>query len=310
MDSIENYVERLTAQIENNPHEIKPYLDRALYFIHEKNYKEAHSDINSAIKVNGRDANIYLILSKLYQLSGKTQKSFEALSKAVKLAPDNPNINIRSAELYLSIKEYKRAFSYLNEALTRYPEDHEAFFLRGKAFEELGDTIKAVEDYQSCVSINNQAFDAYVKLGSLLSKNNNPMAEGNLYKAIRIKPRAIEPLMLLGKYYQDNNQPDKAMTAYQEIITIDSTYKMAHYYAGYILLMHEQNFQGAIIAFTRALKIDPEYADTLYRRGYAYELLGKLDSAKFDYIKVMKMKSNNDPAKQGINRIDASFVSN
>lgn len=136
------------------------------------------------------------------------------------------------------------------------------------------------------------------------------MAEGNLYKAIRIKPRAIEPLMLLGKYYQDNNQPDKAMTAYQEIITIDSTYKMAHYYAGYILLMHEQNFQGAIIAFTRALKIDPEYADALYRRGYAYELLGKLDSAKFDYIKVMKMKSNNDLAKQGISRIDASFVSN
>jgi Flp pilus assembly protein TadD len=72
--------------------------------------------------------------------------------------------------------------------------------------------------------------------------------------------------------------------------------------------MHKQNFNDAITAFNRALQIDPQYTEALYGRGYAYELSGNLDSAKMDYLKVMKIKTNDDLAKQGMNRIDASIV--
>ncbi|NTW25622.1 MAG: tetratricopeptide repeat protein, partial [Lentimicrobium sp.] len=122
--------------------------------------------------------------------------------------------------------------------------------------------------------------------------------------AAQLRPGQPEPLYILGMYYQENGQADKSLSVYNEILQIDSTFKLAWYNRGYVLLVYKQDYEKAADAFTKAISIDEEYPDALYNRGYAYELLGDFINARKDYEQVLRMRINDDKAILGLNRLD------
>lgn len=304
-DTITDELTRLTNSIVNNPKETKPYLERAIYYAHRDKFNEALADINAALDINEKDPNVYISLSEVYMYSGKMQRALDALKKAKNLAPSNDEIDVATARVYLTMSDYKQTFTVLREALKKNPDNAEAFFISGLANEEMGDTINAIDSYQGAVSKNNKHYDALKQLGILFSLRHDPLAIDYLRNAASLRPKSPDPLYILGMHYQDNNQPDKALSVYQEIIQIDSTFKLAHYNTGYIYLVYKSDYQQAVDAFSRAIKIDSEYVDAIYNRGYAKELSGDFEGARKDYQQVLRMKINDDKAIQGLNRLDA-----
>lgn len=304
-DTITNQLTLLTNAIIANPNEIKPLLDRSLYYAHTDKYNDALADVNAALEINENDPEIYIALSEIYLYSGKTQRALNALKKAKELSPNNDRVDVSTAHVYLTMSDYKQTFNALREALKKNPDNAEAFFISGLANEEIGDTTKAIDSYQNAVARDKKHFDALKQLGILFSLKHDPLAIDYLRNAAQLKPEQPEPLYILGMHYQENGQPDKALSVYQEILQIDSTYKLAHYNTGYVYLVYKQEYANAIDAFSRALKIDPEYTDALYNRGYAKELSGSFTEARKDYQQVLRMKVNDDKAVQGLNRLDA-----
>lgn len=304
-DTISDELTLLNDKVKANPKEIAPYLERAKYYTHHDRFNEALADVNSALDINVKDPSVYIALSEVYLYSGKTQRALDALKKAKQFDPENSDIDVESARVYLTMSDYKQTFNSLREALKKNPKNAEAFFISGLANEEMGDTIKAIDSYQNAVAINNKHFDALKQLGILFSIRHDPLAVDYLRNASSIKPKAPEPLYILGMHYQDNGDPDKALSVYREIIQIDSTYKLAFYNTGYVYLVYKADYPNAINAFTKALKLDPEYVDALYNRGYAKELSKDFQGARNDYQQVLRMKVNDDKAVKGLNRLDA-----
>ncbi len=300
-------LDKLNAAVEANPEKVTPYLERAVYFAQNEKYNEALADINSALDINKEDPKVYVALSEVYLYSGKTQRSLDALKKAKEMAPEDSDIDVSTAKVYLTMSDYKQTFNALREALKKNPDNAEAFFLSGLANEEMGDTIKAIDSYQSAVAKNNKHYDALKQLGILFSLRHDALAIDYLRNAASLKPNIPDPLYILGMHYQENGNPDKALSVYQEILQIDSTFKLAHYNKGYVYLVYKNEFDNAIEEFNKAITLDPDYVEAYYNRGYAYELLGDIESARKDYQMVLRMRVNDEKAVNGLNRLDASL---
>lgn len=304
-DTLADQLTRLNESVAKYPAKVKPYLDRARYYNKKEMFNEALQDVNKALTLDEKDPEVFIVLSDVYLYSGKTQRSLEALKKAKLLSPSDAGIEVKTARLYLTMSDYKQTFNYLRNALKLDPDNAEAFFISGLANEEMGDTIKAIDNYQMAVARDQKHFDALKQLGILFSIRHDKLAVDYLRNASQVRPGSPEPLYILGMFYQDNGEPDKALGVYNEIIQIDTAYKLAYYNTGYIHLVYKQEYLKAIEAFTKALELDEKYADALYNRGYANELLGNITSARKDYEMVLRMYVNDDKAIQGLNRLDA-----
>lgn len=304
-DTLDVRLIKLNEAVSKYPAQVKPWLDRAVYFIGMGLYNEALRDVNQALTLDEKDPEVYVVLSDVYLFTGKTQRSLEALKKAKQLSPADAAIDVKTARLFLTMSDYKQTFNYLRSALKIDPENAEAFFISGLANEEMGDTAKAIDSYQMAVARDQKHFDALKQLGILFSIRHDKLAIDYLRNASQIRPDSPEPLYILGMFYQDNGEPDRALGIYREIIQIDTAYKLAHYNTGYIYLVYKQEYQKALEAFTTALDLDPDYTDALYNRGYTYELMGDIVNARKDYENVLRMHVNDDKAVTGLNRLDA-----
>lgn len=306
MDSAVSDLELLNIEVAQNPTQVSPYLKRAVYFAKTNMPNEALKDINSALTLKEDDPEIYASLSEVYMYDGKMQRSLDALKKAVTLAPKEARYSVMMARLYLTMSDYKQTFNALREGLGKDPNNAEAFFISGLAHEEMGDTLQAIENYQLAVSRKQDYYDALKQLGILYSIQKNKLAIDYLRNAATLKPTSPEPLYVLGMFYQENGEPDKALSVYEEILIIKPDYFLAHYNKGYVLLVFKEDYKQAIESFTKAIEIDKENVDAYYNRALAYELSGDQAMARTEYNKILRMQVNDDRAIKGLNRLDAA----
>lgn len=304
IEPAQNDLERLNTGVAQNPTQVSPYLERAVYFARRDMPNEALKDINSALSLNEDDPEVYASLSEVYMYDGKMQRSLDALKKAIGLAPNEARYSVMMARLYLTMSDYKQTFNALREGLGKDPDNAEAFFISGLAHEEMGDTIQAIENYQLAVARKQDYYDALKQLGILYSIKKDRLAVDYLRNAATLKPESPEPLYVLGMFYQENGEPDKALSVYEEILIIQPDYFLAHYNKGYVFLVFKEDYTSAIESFTKAIEMDKENVDALYNRALAYELSGSLEKARAEYNKILRMQVNDDRAIQGLNRLD------
>jgi tetratricopeptide (TPR) repeat protein len=303
-DPVKTSLDELNRQIAGNASDPDLYNKRAGIYLLDKDFDKAFKDINSAISLSPSNPVYYLTLSDIYLLQGQTKNCSESLLKALSLDPKNNEALLKLAKLNLIIKEYPATFVYVKKALNADPVNPKAYFIRAIALLEKGDTVRAAEDLQKAVDQDQQFFDAYLELGELYSIKKDKMAADYLRNALNIRPKSKEALYLLGMFYQENNQFDKALETYTILGKIDTTLKNVPYNTGYIYLVYMNDFRQAALYFSRAIQKDPGYAEAYYNRGYAYELSGQYDKAYSDYKMTLKLKTNYQKAIDGLNRLD------
>ena len=277
---------------------------RARLYILKPDLDLALKDLNSAISLSPKNPSYYITLSDVYLLRGETKNCGESLSKALSLDPENNEALLKLAKLNLVLREYPAVFENVKKALAFDPVNPRAYFIRAIALLEKGDTLRAVDDLKKTVDQDQGFYEAYLELGELYSMRKDKIAADYLRNALNIKPDSKEALYLLGMFYQETGQYDKAIETYDMLGKIDTTYRNAPYNSGYIYLVYLKDFKQAVDFFTRAIKRDPEYAEAYYNRGYAYELLGQYDKAYSDYKITLKLKDNYQKAIDALNRLD------
>jgi len=303
-DSLKNVLQALNADIDKNPSNPGLFHTRSLFFLHENHFDNALKDINKAISLDPGNANYYITLSDIYLIQGQTTNCNEALVKAISVDQKNNDAVVKMAKLYLIIKDYPRMFDYVKRALALNAVNPKAYYFRSIALLEKGDTSLAVNDLMKAVDQDQQFYEAYIQLGELFSIRKNPMAADYLKNALALQPQSREALYMLGMFYQETQQYDKAIAAYQRLQKTDTSFRNAPYNIGYINLVYLKNFPLAIRYFTEAIRKDPAYFEAYFNRGFAEELMGDYQKSYEDYKKTLKIKINFEKAIEGLNRLD------
>jgi tetratricopeptide (TPR) repeat protein len=228
------------------------------------------------------------------------QKAAGAFEKALQLDPKNVEAALKLSELYLYIKAYPKCVNYANEALKIDRSNAKAYFLKGFAYKETGDTSKALSSFQTAVEVQPDHYDAYIQLGNIQAARRNLMALQYYNNALRLRPHSTEALYNRGLFLQESGNLDAAIKDYETILKIDPRYEDAHYNLGYIDLVIKKDYTSAISHFSDAIRINDQYVEAYYNRGLAYEFSGNPEAAQKDYHAALKVVPTYKPALKKI----------
>jgi len=260
--------------------------------------------VNDALELDPQNLDYMLTLSDVYLQMGNGDQVVSVLHKAIDLYPGDPKPYLQMGELYIVLENYRLAFDYLNKAVELDNADPEPFFMKGLALLETGDTLQAIENFQSSVEKDQNYIKAYVQLGNIMLLLNNRLAVNYYENAYALDPTSADIMYMLGFSRQQFGLYDDAVAIYNELLVLDSSHFLAEYNLGYVDLMFMDDYLSAIEHFSRAIDLYPDYFDAYYNRGLCYEILGELDSARENYEKALKIEVNYPKAIEGLNRLD------
>ena len=279
----------LNDEIVAHPKNAALYFRRSEIFMQKNNIKQAFDDINKAVTIDTTKIDYFLALADICFKGLQIQKSIDAYKKAISINPKSTEAHMKLSELYLYLKAYPSCLSEANEALKIDRNIAKAYFIKGFAYKETGDTSKAISSFQTAVEIQSDYYDAYIQLGNIEAARKHKIALQYYNNALRLQPNSTEALYNRGLLFQNMGELDKAVIDYTFILKIDSRYADAHYNLGYIDLAYLKDYKSAITHFTDAIRVNSQYAEAFYNRGVALELSGDSKSAKKDFRQALSI---------------------
>ena len=96
-----------------------------------------------------------------------------------------------------------------------------------------------------------------------------------------------------GVELQEEGNYEQAILEYTNAIELDPNFADAYYNRG-IAYKNKGEFDNAIADYSRAIELDPNHTWAYYNRGNAYILKGEFDNAIADFNKVIEVSTNPD----------------
>jgi tetratricopeptide (TPR) repeat protein len=306
--AVDSALMRLNAKIEKEPNNYKNYLDRATYYGSLQNYLAAMKDIERALVADSTQSEIYLLKGDLHFKMSNEKEAYNDYSYCLQLNSKNTDCLLKKAAIDILLKNYPLAIDHINTALKENETLPYAYYLKGRIYKETGDTTLASSSYQTAIEVDPTYYDAYIEVALLYHARKHELAKEYYRSAIDLKPGLIEPWYNLGMYYQETGLKNKnnfkeAFACYDSILSIDKNFAAAHFNKGYIHLEFLQQYDSAIVHFSRAIEVFPNYYQAFYNRGLAYESLDKRKQAENDYRSSLNIKPDYSEAALSLDRI-------
>lgn len=280
------------------------YRDRAEFYLEKEEYSRALEDIRNSIIIDSTFSPYYVTLGEVFLGMGKLKNCVEAMDKAILLDPNNKDAYLKLAEISIAVNDSKRALDYIDKVMKIDDLEPKAYFMRGIVLLQIGDTIHGIRNFQEAINVDQDFFDAHLKLGLLYLDKRNKLAVDYFNNALNIEPGNPEVTYYLGMYFQETGNYEKAIQIYQTILDNNPDFYFALYNIGFINLVYLKDYSTAIEYFDKTIEQNPQYIDAFYNRGFAYELSGDINPSQSDYRKTLELSPNYEKAVEGLNRID------
>lgn len=284
----------LSEKILENPNDTSLLHSRADLFLINGNLEGALLDLEYLYQL---DSNNYQNLSNLshvyYQLGEKGKidyfrKALLLLDKEiVTLKNELKDLSLRY-KLYYYISKHKKSLFDINNVLKLDKYIAEAYYYKGLNFFKLGDTAKAISQFQTSVEQDPDYVNAYVLLGHIYDLKGDSISELYYNNALMVDSTSTTVLYNKGKYYQDNQKLEEAKSCYLAVLRFDSKYINAYYNLGFVSLLQKNYLDGANY-FSEVIYLKPDYATAYFSRGLCFKSLGEFKKANFDFRKTLEL---------------------
>lgn len=281
------------------------YLERSKIYLSLEDDKAAIADIDRAFGIDSTHLPTLLAQADFLMQRGKVANGLSILEKASALYPESSDVYVKMGEIFLTARNLEKALKNADLGIKYDQFNAQAYYIKGYAFLELGDTTRAISSYQTTVEQDPEHFDAYLELGLIYSVKNDPLALNYFNNALSIKPNEKRALYSRGMYEQEHQLYNEAIQTYHKAVTEYPDFKEGHYNLGYVHMYYLKLYREATQYFTDAIKIDPRYFQAYYNRGYSFELMGDINNAAKDYRQALKIAPTYDLAANGLERVTA-----
>ena len=294
----------LTEQLEADPENADLYFERAQLYDQAMNYEKAVLDMFEAMKRDSSNESYYYYLGDLFMAYDNGEKAIQTMQKAIQLFPENVDFHLMAGEYCLKMPQpmYQESIDYLNGALELDVFNPDAYFLKGFAYKENGDTSKAISLFQTCVEQDPSYYNAYMQLGLLESGRGNEVALTYFDNASRLDPGNPNPIYAKGLFLQEQERYQESVRTFKEVVGSNLQHAKSMYSLGYTYLMMD-SIDQAYKHFNLAVNVEPDYTEAYYNRGLTLEIMGKTEQARSDYQQALNIDPEFALAQQGLNRL-------
>jgi len=196
----------LTAGCARSPEAKKArYLERGDRYFKQQQYREAILEYRNALRIDSNNAQAVRQLGFAHYELGQIGQSFRFLLKAAELEPDNTQVPLKLATVYLLAGKPAEARGQADRVLQRDPKNLEALILAAGAATtptEVDSAIQRIEgvrpEFDSQMRFHLALADLYQR------KRDRPAAERELRAAIALEPNSADAHVNLGNFFALN----------------------------------------------------------------------------------------------------------
>lgn len=162
-------------------------------------------------------------------------------------------------------KNYSGAIELFTRYIAADSNNPDAYLYRGRSYDNVGDYIKALKDYQI----------AYQKSGENVS---------------------LDYFLFMGQYYYSAGNYKASVGYYDTIIVVAGQRKYNYYFERSRSLYKSGDCKRALTDIDTALKLNPQHIGSHIKRGDILDCLGRSKEAVAEYDYVLARDSTNDAA--------------
>ncbi len=295
-------IDALSKAIQASPDDVNLYLKRSEIFYSREAYDQAIRDLAMVMKLDSTNLRAHHLLADVYLDSYQSGMALKTMQRAVSLYPDSINTKLKLSEFQLILKQYDPALRTIADIMKIRPGDPEALFMLGMIYRDQGKTDLAIGAFQSAVERNPNMSEAWVILGDLMDRTQNPLASQYFDNAIKVDPKNIAAWHAKAYFLQNNDQQAEALEIYKHIHTLDSQYPEA-YLNSAILLMYQDSLDAAMRELNILKEIDPTNAAAWFYIGKVYQFKEKFDNSKAAYEQALRLDENYDQAVDALQEL-------
>ncbi|MGV9004282.1 tetratricopeptide repeat protein [Flavobacterium sp.] len=200
-------------------------------------------------KIESKKGEIYKNVALIYVQQGKSTEAMKAVTQARLENPDDINLILTEADLYLNIKDFTTYKRLINEALEKNPKNADLVYNLGVISSNSNQLPDAIAYYKKAISLRPDYFNAYLNLSEVM---------------LRGDEKYVEEMNKLGTTDKDNKR-----------------------YA-VIKAEREKNFQAALPYLEKAVELKPENEPAVKTLMSVYNALEMSDKYKALKMKLNK----------------------
>ncbi|MCW8877332.1 MAG: tetratricopeptide repeat protein [Kangiellaceae bacterium] len=217
-----------TLILEFNERSNRSLLQRVRSALFHENYKLAQSKLEILLKTLSNNAEVQLTMAKTLGLQGLHQSARSYLSNALKLEPENVELNLLMVQNTIDRQQINEAVEQLNSLMQRYPDSFEVKDLTAELAWRNKDWKIAAKLYKDLLAADGEntnyyyrhAFTAYQK-GELNS------AKSSLIELLDRKVNHLPGRSLLAQVYCLQGEKQKCQFEARKILKFDSSHQVA-----------------------------------------------------------------------------------
>ena len=172
--SVEDSAKYWNDRIVAHPNDASRYVDRAAWHLRQGRFELGLEDLQKALKADPTYAPAWSAKADALFFTGAFEKAIEHLDECLIVAPSHIPCLLRRAEMHIHLRQYPEAFERLNDVLKIDDFNHEAYWMKGKIYSELGNMKNAKSSFQTAVEVEPDFFDGYIKLGLVYAQRPTP----------------------------------------------------------------------------------------------------------------------------------------
>lgn len=295
-------VQEISKKISTDPTNANYYFERGKKYFEANILERAVIDFRDASTLDSNNVDYLFMHARTNYLLNKTILAANIYEKIIALEPTFIDPKIKLADLYYITKEHEKSILITNSIIALDKTNAYAYHVKAMNYKDVGDTVKAIINFQKAIEIDNNDYDSQIILAKIYLAQKNKLALEYINAALRVKPNDIDALFARATFWQNEKQYKMALIDYGKVIEKNKEYYQCYYNVGYI------NFETgyikeAIYNFDKCVRMMNDFLPAYYMRGLCYEMLNDKTNAKLNYQFVVNNDPNYELAIAGMKRL-------
>ena len=192
-------------------------------------------------------------------------------SKSATSATASPNLPPKDvAKQLLNHKQTAKCIEILSLVVATKPDDHEALYLRGMAYQQGGQNANALADYNTAIRIDPNQAQYYATRGMFyLVQNHIQRALNDMNQALHLDPSLHKTYNHRGMLYLTLKQTTRAFQDFDKACQLKPDYWEAFNNRGYVYFQNKK-YPEALSDFQTILKNQPKFVSSWNNQGLVY----------------------------------------
>lgn len=202
--------------------EAQEHLQRGIELFKKGEFDKAKLELKTSSQADQKTAQTYYYLALMDEKNSQIKAMRDNLSKALELAPENPDIKLKLGKAQLLMNEPDTALAQAEEVLAVSADNQEALLLKASVFLKQKKIDEANVLIDNLINSHPDFVDALtLKASLLIAENKYDEALQWLNKALAGDPDNSSLHTFKAQIHAKLNQPDEVIKDYQQLIKLN-----------------------------------------------------------------------------------------